>query len=633
MEPSLCLSVLLQRAHLPPGPSPSGAVDLWCGLRSVGVRVDRLRLRHWSVPGLFRLSSCPVSAASARYLYFHRGLGECGCDVKVLRGQLVYHFSLSYAAPQGSVLRVPPLNLPLSCFYNRFHYSYRVGYQPLAPPSSFMKSMQSRASFSLSVCNSHWEAWPPGQELVLGEPVYLVARVRVVLPGETLYVDTCRVTSSEDPESSPRLDLITNHGCMTDSAQAHSGSRFVWRGPGELRFSVDSLLFSSEPQMMFLHCSMSLALKPSPSSKSCSYSRDTGRWQELEPSFSSVCSCCDSVCGAPEDPVKPWVSSPSFHLTHHHKVQPFMNIHKTGSTEEQQEALRIHKAGPTEKEEQQEALNIHKAGPTEKEELQQQEAVSLKSRGKSPTEELQQEEAVSMRSRGESPTEELQQEEAVSMRSRGESPTKELQQEEAVSMRSRGESPTVELQQEEEAVSMRSRGESPTKELQQEEAVSMRSRGAGGALTGEQQVSVRRTGAQVQSTDSERNIQGQGQDQSQDPERNIQGQNQEPERRSTQEPERNIQGQNQEPERRPTQEPERRSTQEPERNIQGQNQEPERRPTQEPERSIQDQNQDPERSIQGQEPERRPMQEPETQPLDQTPVNPLENRTSTGPNS
>ncbi|XP_072316853.1 uncharacterized protein [Eucyclogobius newberryi] len=289
-------------------------LDVWCGLWQISVRVDRLRLRHWSSPAQFRLGSCPVSAASPRYLYFHRGLSECGRDAQVVGGQLVYKYSLYYVTPhQGSVLRVPPLNLPLSCHYNRFHYSYRVGYQPLARPTSFLKSVQSRASFSLRVCNSQWEVLSPEHEVILGEPVYFVAQTGTLLAGERLYVDSCHVSSSKDPSSSPRVDIISNHGCMTDSVRADSGSHFVSWGPSELRFSVDSLLFTTAAQVLFLHCSMSVGLQPSASSKSCTYNRATGRWQELDTS-SSACSCCDSVCGAPEDPVSTFVSSAAWHL-------------------------------------------------------------------------------------------------------------------------------------------------------------------------------------------------------------------------------------------------------------------------------------------------------------------------------
>lgn len=62
---------------------PVGPVDVWCGEKQVSVRVDRLQLRHWTTPSLFRLGSCPVSGVSPRYLYFHHRLTECSGHPKV----------------------------------------------------------------------------------------------------------------------------------------------------------------------------------------------------------------------------------------------------------------------------------------------------------------------------------------------------------------------------------------------------------------------------------------------------------------------------------------------------------------------------------------------------------------------
>lgn len=43
--------------------------------------------------------------------------------------------------------------------------------------------------------------------------------------------------------------LSLEHSCMTDSQRAGSGSHFVARGARELRFSVDSFLLKTVPQV------------------------------------------------------------------------------------------------------------------------------------------------------------------------------------------------------------------------------------------------------------------------------------------------------------------------------------------------------------------------------------------------
>lgn len=61
----------------------AGAVEVWCGIDKISVRVDRFQLRAWTVPSLFRLGSCQASRISPRFLYFHYRLTECGGEPKV----------------------------------------------------------------------------------------------------------------------------------------------------------------------------------------------------------------------------------------------------------------------------------------------------------------------------------------------------------------------------------------------------------------------------------------------------------------------------------------------------------------------------------------------------------------------
>ncbi|XP_069053961.1 zona pellucida sperm-binding protein 3-like [Lepisosteus oculatus] len=134
--PAYIKSILFppQRGRQPARPAIGGTrgVAVWCDSSRMYVRVNRLFFGFSCRPSEVTLGNCSVSRTTRSYFYFIYGLHECGTERLVVQGRLVYSNTLRYAPPSSSapVHRFIPFSVPVKCSYNRFHYSYKVGYVP-----------------------------------------------------------------------------------------------------------------------------------------------------------------------------------------------------------------------------------------------------------------------------------------------------------------------------------------------------------------------------------------------------------------------------------------------------------------------------------------------------------------------
>ncbi|XDV40729.1 hypothetical protein PO909_009748 [Leuciscus waleckii] len=299
--PNLLTSLLIpqvnpQFAQVSPVRNARG-VEVWCGYSKISVRMNENLLGFRSSPSLFHLGTCPVSRSDKDFLYFHYDLNDCDSSLTMTNGQIMYSNSLHYTPePQGTVIRAVPLTLNIQCLYNRFHYSYKIGFLPVPRERTFHKIFERRAKFSISVCNERWERLEEHVSFVLGEPMYFEVSAAHMSKDERIFVDSCYVTASKDPNSTPQHSVIRNYGCMEDSRRQGSLSRFFQRQSKIIRFSVDAFLL---PQVtgthFYLHCTISVHEATSATAKSCTYNNAERRWDELT-TDASVCACCDSTC-------------------------------------------------------------------------------------------------------------------------------------------------------------------------------------------------------------------------------------------------------------------------------------------------------------------------------------------------
>ncbi|KAA0702805.1 hypothetical protein E1301_Tti016581 [Triplophysa tibetana] len=286
-----------QRIQVSPVRNTHG-VEVWCGHSKVSVRVNKMVLGFRSSPSYFYLGTCSASRYKKDLIYFHYDLNECGSSLTMMNGQIIYSNTLQYLPEsQGTVIRAVPLALNIQCLYNRFHYSYKMGFLPMIRERMFHKSLERRAKMTISVCNERWENLGENESFMLGEPMYFEVSAAHVSKSVKIFVDSCYAASSKDPNSTPEHNIIHNYGCMEDSRRHGSLSRFLERQSNFIRFSVDAFLL---PQVtgkyFYLHCKVSVhSTTASPSAKSCTYDSIKKRWEELY-ADASVCACCDDKC-------------------------------------------------------------------------------------------------------------------------------------------------------------------------------------------------------------------------------------------------------------------------------------------------------------------------------------------------
>ncbi|XP_069054557.1 zona pellucida sperm-binding protein 3-like isoform X3 [Lepisosteus oculatus] len=321
--PAYIKSVLFptQRGRLPARPAIGGTrgVAVWCDSSRMYVRVSRLLFGFSCRPSEVTLGNCSVSRTTRSYFYFIYGLHECGTQRSVVQGRLVYSNTLRYAPPSSSapVHRFIPFSVPVKCSYNRFHYSYKVGYVPTwARRRTFLKDLKNKHSFVLLttnllpghclLCHSGAEAVHPlvlrnvetGPALPAPFPRDRQLGVRSLLGGEV----------GRSPESLQGFVLVLVPRCMVDSKADGCLSRFVpSKQKDVLRFTIDAFLFQKklsrkhEVTELYMHCVMAVApAKATPGTKSCTYNREAKRYQEPGDQQSGGCGTrrSSSGCGS-----------------------------------------------------------------------------------------------------------------------------------------------------------------------------------------------------------------------------------------------------------------------------------------------------------------------------------------------
>ncbi|KAM6918485.1 zona pellucida glycoprotein 3f, tandem duplicate 1 [Xenentodon cancila] len=240
---------------------------------------------------LFRLGSCLPTSFTSREVVFSVGLAECNFRQLVTGNELTYTNELIYtSSPDSYVL---PFTLPVVCSYERPKDWTPVVYDPV-----FDTYGVENLVFHIGLMNADFSGPAESTSFPLGSMIPIMASVEQQSHQPLLLLlEECVAATTED--SRPGTDfysIITNKGCLVDSKS--SRSQFEPRQKlSEIQLSLQAFKFALG-QEVYIHCSL-VAWDPNGldnTKKACQYIKGHG-WELLDnPSFSNLCSCCDSIC-------------------------------------------------------------------------------------------------------------------------------------------------------------------------------------------------------------------------------------------------------------------------------------------------------------------------------------------------
>ncbi|KAG1936687.1 zona pellucida sperm-binding protein 3d.2 [Pimephales promelas] len=312
----------------------SQQVNVVCLKKKMMVQVNKQILGHDSLGSELKLGTCDVSKTTKHYHVFIYDMDQCGSKRQLINKRVTYSNILRYSpeVEPWPIRRAMPFSLPVECHFNRYHYSYKIGYIPQVRFQNYFKPLRTVYSVVLSPRDELWRRLSPTEEYTLGHPMYFQADGPPLAEDKRLFVDSCYVTTSNSRLSMPRFTVIENHGCMIDSMSSR-WSRFIQSGQRNVvRFSLDAFLFQGMlGKHLYMHCEISVgSLDPTASGKSCTYNQSTKGWEELYGS-NAVCLCCDSTCLSSDLPVsskvitsEPWIMESDLNIVEEEQTTPFL---------------------------------------------------------------------------------------------------------------------------------------------------------------------------------------------------------------------------------------------------------------------------------------------------------------------
>ncbi|XP_062866908.1 zona pellucida sperm-binding protein 3 [Trichomycterus rosablanca] len=241
-------------------------IEILCHLDRIYVRVLKNLLTSLDAWKNLKVGTCVVNQMTSGYYFFLYAINSCGVKRQEDEDRVTFSNTLTYEPVTNGL-------------FTRELLTWNV----ITPKT--------------------WKPLANWQSFVAGQPMYFVAKAPESQEGKRLYLNKCYITTSQDPESTPKYTVLDNYGCMVDGKNTPQSTFFPSNSMTTVRFAVGAILFKDmvrpgTQKSMFFHCEMTLGPESATlSAKSCLYKTNTKQWSEL---YGKDHACCDASCPSPE---------------------------------------------------------------------------------------------------------------------------------------------------------------------------------------------------------------------------------------------------------------------------------------------------------------------------------------------
>ncbi|XP_017268982.1 zona pellucida protein C [Kryptolebias marmoratus] len=216
---------------------------------------------------------------------FAYDLNQCGTTPVLQNGWQAFtnslHLNLKKIPPTW--WQTPP-TIHISCIPKRLY----------AEPNHV--SHMNAKRFDIQAMNPSWTTMAESNLYKRGQAINLQVSAET-RPDQQLFIHSCFVSASSEPQTRPRHPVILNKGCASSLGSPYTVAQFAaTNGAGGINFMLNTSNLISE---LYVHCNVViLDQELTSASKFCNYNVNKSSWEELNGDV-EVCGCCSSKCKGP----------------------------------------------------------------------------------------------------------------------------------------------------------------------------------------------------------------------------------------------------------------------------------------------------------------------------------------------